>query len=219
MSEYRLHCFAQSGNAYKVALALQLAEADWEPVFVDFFGGDHRGEAFRKMNVMAEVPVLEHRGEALSQSGAILDYLGEVLQRFRPDPSMGREVLRWTLWDNHKLTASFATWRFMINFVPEAKRSADVIGFLEGRARGALKVLDGHLADREWIAGPSADEGGPTTADLSCIGYLFYADQVPIDWATEYPAVTAWRERIAALPGWKHPHDLMPGHPLPAASA
>jgi glutathione S-transferase len=24
-----------------------------------------------------------------------------------------------------------------------------------------------------------------------------------------------WLDRIKALPGWKHPYDLMPGHPLP----
>ena len=42
MAEYKLHCFAQSGNAYKVALALELAGADWEPAWVDFFKGGTR---------------------------------------------------------------------------------------------------------------------------------------------------------------------------------
>ena len=45
MAEYTLHCFAQSGNAYKVALALQLAGADWAPRFVDFFNGEPRTSA------------------------------------------------------------------------------------------------------------------------------------------------------------------------------
>ena len=39
MAEYKLHCFAQSGNSYKPALLLALSDADWEPVFVDFFNG------------------------------------------------------------------------------------------------------------------------------------------------------------------------------------
>ena len=34
MSEYTLYCFAQSGNAYKAALTLELAGADWTPRFV-----------------------------------------------------------------------------------------------------------------------------------------------------------------------------------------
>ena len=38
MAEYQLYCFAQSGNAYRAALMLNLIGADWEPVWVDFFG-------------------------------------------------------------------------------------------------------------------------------------------------------------------------------------
>ena len=36
MSEYQLYCFAQSGNAYRAALMLNLIGADWEPVWYDF---------------------------------------------------------------------------------------------------------------------------------------------------------------------------------------
>jgi glutathione S-transferase len=45
VAEYTLYCFAQSGNAYKPALTLQLAGADWAPRFVDYFNrrGAHAG--------------------------------------------------------------------------------------------------------------------------------------------------------------------------------
>ena len=212
MTEYRLHCFAQSGNSYKAALMLELAGADWEPVFVDFFNGENRSPEFQALNEMGEVPVLEHGGLVLAQSGAILDYLADKLGRFGPSgEAERREILRWVLWDNHKLTSYNATWRFLINFVPEEKRSADVVAFLEGRGRAALGVLDQHLTGRDWIVGAAM-----TIADLSCVGYMFFVDEFPIDWDKDYPAVTAWRERIRALPGWKHPYDLMPGHPIPA---
>lgn len=209
MPEYRLHCFAQSGNAYKPALMLALCGADWEPVFVDYFRGASRAPEFRAVNEMGEVPVLDHGGLRLTQSGVILDYLAETLGRFGPDDAAGRrEILRWILWDNHKLTSYNATWRFLLNFVPADKRSPDVMSFLEGRGRAALGVLDGHLKGRHWIVGDRA-----TIADLSCAGYLFFADEFPIDWDRDFPAVVAWRERIRGLPGWKHPYDLMPGHP------
>ena len=64
MAEYTLYGFAQSGNAYKPALALELAGADWAPRFVDYFDGETRTPAYRAINVMGEVPVLEHRGHA-----------------------------------------------------------------------------------------------------------------------------------------------------------
>ncbi len=206
MTEYHLHCFAQSGNSYKAALMLELAGADWAPVFVDFFNGENRSPEFRALNPMGEAPVLEHGGLVLTQSGAILDNLAEKLGRFGPSgEAERREILRWMLWDNHKFTSYNATWRFLTNFVPEEKRSADVIAFLEGRGRAALGVLESHLTGRDWIVGAAM-----TVADLSCAGYMFFVDEFPIDWAADYPNLTAWRERIRALPGWKHPYDLMP---------
>src|SRR5690606_3599189 len=39
MSDYRLYCFAQSGNAYKVANYLNVAGLPWQPYYVDFFNG------------------------------------------------------------------------------------------------------------------------------------------------------------------------------------
>jgi glutathione S-transferase len=211
---YRLHCFAQSGNSYKAALMLELAGASWTPVWVDFFNGGTRTPGFRAKNAMGEAPVLEHAGRTLTQSGVILDYLAETLGRFGPgDADERREILRWTLWDNHKLTSYIATYRWMLNFLPEDKRDPAVLAYLRGRSWAALKTLDGHLADRAWVV---ADR--PTTADLSLVGYLYFPTEFGLDW-TDFPAVAAWTERIAALPGWKHPYELMPGHPFPANAA
>ena len=89
MAEYTLHCFAQSGNAYKPALALQLAAADWAPRFVDFFGGETRTSAYRSINVMGEVPVLEHGELRLAQSGVdwnVYPSLRDWLERIRAAP-------------------------------------------------------------------------------------------------------------------------------------
>lgn len=206
MAEYRLHCFAQSGNSYKPALLLALSGADWEPVFVDFFNGAARTPGFRALNEMGEAPVLDHGEVRLTQSGAILDYLSLRFRDFAPrSENDRREVLRWTLWDNHKLTSYTASLRFLRTFVPEEKRNPGVLAWLEARARAAMAVLDGHLAERAWIVG-----GRPTTADLSCVGYLYYDGELGYDVA-EYPNVDRWRQAIAALPGWAHPYQLMPG--------
>ncbi len=212
MPDYTLYCFAQSGNAYKVALPLELSGADWQPRFVDFFNGETRSPGYREINEMGEAPVLEHGGLRLSQSGVILDYLIGTLGRYGPESEEERrEILRWTLWDNHKFTANIAAMRFLKNFIPAEKRDPAVIAFLDGRARAALKVLDTHLATREWIAAPRL-----TTADLSCAGYIFFSDEFGVDLPAEYPNIARWRDNIAAQPGWKHPYELMPGHPLPA---
>jgi glutathione S-transferase len=210
MAEYLLHCFAQSGNCYKTALLMEFAGADWEPHFVDYFNNGTRTPEYRAINEMGEAPVLEHDGLRLTQSGVILDYLSQRFRDFAPkSEAERREVLRWTLWDNHKLTSYIATWRFMMAFVPEEKRDQGVIAFLEGRSRNSLGILDGHLAERPWILGDRM-----TTADLTCCGYLWFDDEFPVD-LPRYPNVLRWRDAIAAIPGWKHPYELLPGHPIP----
>jgi glutathione S-transferase len=209
MAEYRLHCFAQSGNAYKAALMLQVGGGDWEPRFVDYFGGETRTPEYRAVNVMGEVPVLEHGDVRLTQSGVILDYLAEQLGQFGPtDDAERREILRWLLFDNHKLTSYTATLRFMRTFTDVM--DGPVIDFLRARSMTALGVLDAHLAERAFALGAR-----PTIADFSLCGYLFWPEEIGVDWA-DFPNIGAWLDRIRALPGWLHPYELMPGHPLPA---
>jgi len=208
MADFKLHCFAQSGHSYKAALMLALCDADWEPVFVDFFNGETRTPDYQSINPMGEAPVLIHGDKKFVQSGVMLDYLSKQFGKFGPNNEDERlEILRWTLWENHKLNSFQGIYRFMINWAPEAARSEDVNKFMRGRALGAMKVLDAHLADREWIA---ADR--PTTADVACSGYLFYPrDEYQWTDAERFENIEAWQARIQALPGWKHPYDLMPG--------
>jgi len=211
MAEYTLHGFAQSGNAYKPALALQLAGADWSPRFVDYFGGETRTAAYRAINVMGEVPVLEHRGRTLSQSGVILDYLAHTLQRFGwQDEDERREILRWILFDNHKLTSYTATYRFMRALAKDP--NADVMAEFGRRAQSAWGVLDAHLEHRHFVVGERL-----TIADLSLCGYLYFADEIGVDWSSTHPNIAGWLDRIAAMPRWQPPYALLPGHPRPEA--
>jgi len=207
----KLFCFAQSGSAYKAALAMELAGADWEPEFVDFFKGEARSAEYREMNVMAEVPTLVDGDLTLSQSGVIQDYISEKTGKFGGKTSAERrEILRWVLWDNHKLSSQAGTARFLMNFLPEDKRPQEVIAFLQGRLKAAYTVLNAALEGQDWLVGDSI-----TNADLSCCGYLYYPEPFGFD-RNDYPNIDAWLDRIADQPGWKHPYDLMPGHPLPA---
>jgi len=204
--EFVLHCFAQSGNAYKPALMLELAGADWTPRYVDYFGGETRTPAYRAINVMGEVPVLEHRARRLSQSGVILDYLAQTLGKFGPDgDEERREILRWVLFDNHKLTSYTATYRFMRTFTRNA--DAAVLAEFRTRAETAWTILDAHLDGRRYVAANRL-----TIADISLCGYLFWPEEIGVDW-DRYPHLRDWLARIRDEPGWVHPYALMPGHP------
>jgi len=210
--DYTLYCFAQSGNAYKAALMLELTRSKWTPRFVDFFNGEARTPAYREINVMGEAPVLEHEGRRLTQSGVILDYLAERTGQFGPsNGDERRDVLRWLLYDNHKFTSYTATYRFLRTFVAEPNRA--VMEEFRNRAETAWRVLNAHLEGRRFVVAER-----PTIADLSLVGYLFFDDEIGVEW-NDYPQIRDWLARIRALPGWKHPYELMPGHPLPGAKA
>jgi glutathione S-transferase len=209
VAEYTLYGFAQSGHSYKVALCLELAGADWKPRFVDYFNGETHTPAYRAINVMGEVPVLDHGDVRLTQSGVILDYLSERYPAFAidPGPAARREFLRWLLWDNHKLTSYTATYRFFRALAVGSDPA--VVAEFGKRARAAWKVLDTHLTGRSFVLGDRL-----TIVDLSICGYLYFDDDLGVDW-NEYPAVRDWLARIKAQPRWRHPYDLLPGHPLP----
>ena len=204
----QLHCFGESGNAYKCALALTFSGMDWQPVFVDFFNGATRTPEFRQLNEMGEVPVLVDGDEVLSQSGVILDYISSKTGKLGGrSAAERREALRWMFLDNHKLSGQAGTCRFHVNFLPAEKRPEGVIPFLQGRLKAAYTVLNAHLAARDWIVGTAV-----TVADLSCAGYLYYPEPFGFTRA-DWPHIDAWLGRIAGLPGWKHPYELMPGTP------
>ena len=208
----KLYCFGESGNAYKVALALTLADMDWEPVFVDFFNGEARTPAFRAINEMGEVPVLVDGETTLTQSGVILDYISSKSGKLGGrSAAERREILRWMFWDNHRLSGVAGSTRFILNFLAEDKRPAGVVPFQQGRLKAAYTVLNTHLADRTWVAGQSV-----TIADLSCCGYLFYPEPFGFNRA-DWPHIDRWLDRISALPGWKAPYDMMPGSPADRA--
>jgi len=210
----KLHCFGESGNSYKAALALQFAGLEWEAVYVDFFNGRSRTDAYKAINTMGEVPALvdtEH-DYTITQSGAIQDYISHLSHKLAGNsPEERREVLRWVLFDNHKLSSVAGMTRFLMNFMPEDKRPQEVIQFNLGRLQGAYTTLNTQLEGRDWLVGDTL-----TNADISCCGYLFYPEPfgfVRADW----PNIDAWLTRISETEGWKHPYDLMPGSPADRA--
>jgi len=213
MPEYQLYCFAQSGNAYRAALMLNLIGADWKPVYVDFFkGGETRTPQYRaEVNELGEAPVLVHGTKKLSQSGVILTYLSDHSGKFKPEGEDERlEALRWIIFDNQKLNGFLGPYRFLRNFAKPPGNPA-VMEFLKGRIDNALGILDKRLAKSAYILGAE-----PTIADLSLVAYLYYpADEFGFDIAATHKNIAAWLDRVKALPGWAHPYDLMPGHPLP----
>jgi glutathione S-transferase len=213
MPEYQLYCFAQSGNAYRAALMLNLIGAKWKPQWMDFFGaGVQRTADYRDgINEMGEVPVLAIDGKKkLSQSGVILTYLARHTGKYLPQGEDEElEALRWMIFDNQKVNGFLGPYRFLKNF---AKPPGDpaVMSFLKGRIDGNLAIVNRRLQKAPFMLGER-----PTIADVSMCAYLFYPpEEYGFDLRKDHPAISSWLDRVKALPGWAHPYDLMPGYPF-----
>jgi glutathione S-transferase len=199
----RLYDYAASGNCFKVRLLLRMLGAEYERVPVDIFGGDTLTCEYAMINPLRETPVLElDGGERIAQSNAILWYLADGTE-WLPDARLERaQVAQWLAFEQERVMGGLGGPRFRL-LTGRASREQ-----LEPRlatGRGALEVLDAHLAARDWLVGEA-----PSIADL---GLFAYVSVSPL----EIPAaVAAWLDRVRALPGFvddfvTYPENARPG--------
>ena len=205
----KLYCFGESGHSYKAALALQLANIDWTPIFVDFFNGETRSDQYRnQVNEMGEAPVLVDGDIRLTQSGVIQNYLyNRTGKHGGKDEAEKLEILRWILWDNHKLSSFAGNTRFLMNFFPKDKRPQPVIDFNLARLKSSYGILENALTDKDFLVGNNISH-----ADMTCCAYLYYPEPFGFE-RDDWPNIDRWLGNISTTPGWQHPYDLMPGNP------
>jgi len=205
----KLYCFGESGHSYKAALALQLADIDWTPIFVDFFNGETRSVQYRnQVNEMGEAPVLVDGDIKLTQSGVIQNYLyNRTGKHGGKDEAEKLEILRWILWDNHKLSSFAGNTRFLMNFFPKDKRPQPVIDFNLARLKSSYGILENALTDKDFLVGNNISH-----ADMTCCAYLYYPEPFGFE-RDDWPNIDRWLGNISTTPGWQHPYDLMPGNP------
>jgi glutathione S-transferase len=198
----RLHDYPSSGNCFKVRLALAQLGIPYERVTVDIFDGGTLTDEFGRLNPARTTPVLEtDDGHALVESNAILVYLAEGSELLPVDPIERAQALRWLFYEQAEIVPSIGTLRVRLAagvLEPDSK------GAQRYRAAGAatLALLDGHLSERSFLVGERY-----SIADVCIYGYVHVAPEAGLDLA-DYPAVSAWIERVEATPG--HVDDLMP---------
>ncbi len=191
----KLYHHPLSGHSHRVHLALSLMRLPFELIEVDLMKAAHKQPGFLAMNPFGQVPVLDDGGTVLFDSNAILVYLAS---------SYDAEG-RWLPRDTRK-QAAVQAWLSvaagLVAFGPAAARLITVFGAkfnpedVIGRAHQLLKVMDGQLATRHFLAGPDA-----TIADIAGYSYISAAPEGNVDLAA-YPQVRAWLSRVEALPGF-----------------
>lgn len=201
MTDYVLYGHRESGHSYKVRLALTLLGAPHEYREVEvFLPREERRADWRAASRFGEIPVLVVDGKAIVQSNAILLHLARTHGALGWDVDPDR-LTEWLFWEANRIGISLPNLRYALMWEPGT--DPVVLGWLRGRMLSDLARLEGELSERPFLMGEAV-----SAADCSCCGYMFFTDQAGVDLA-DWPAVAAWLERIKALPGWKHPYELM----------
>lgn len=155
-----------------------------------------RSAAFRALNPLGQIPVLQDGELTLADSNAILVYIAKRYgagTNWLPDePVAAARVQRWLSIAAGEIKYGPATARILTLWGGDGDVAA-----ARALAAQLLAFVDHHLADRSFLA---ADH--PTIADLACYPYLAHAPEGRISLA-DYPHVRAWIARIEALPGFK----------------
>lgn len=198
-----LYSHHESGHCYKVALALTLMEIAFEQRPVDLNRlRVLRSEDFREASLFGEVPVLVFDdGLAVCQSNTILDTLARRYGKLDGRSEAERvRVREWLAWESNRMAMSLPHLRFSRRFT---RADPAVENWFAERMKVDFDTLQQHLVGMDFLLGC-----GPTIADISICGYMFWADQARVD-LSAWPAVHAWLERIRALPGWRGPYELL----------
>jgi glutathione S-transferase len=191
----RLYDYAASCNCYKARLLLAQLGLPYERVPVDIFAGETLTDDFARINPARSTPVLETLEGYLPESNAILVYLASGTPLLPDDPFELAQVMRWLLFEQTDVIPAIGGLRFRLlvgRWTPEHPEAVQRAAL----AHGVLRLLDDHLATREFLV---ADRY--TIADIAVYAYSHRAGEAQIDLAP-YPHVRAWFSLIERQGGF-----------------
>lgn len=176
-------------------------------------------ERFLKLNPTQGIPILlEDDGTTLWEADAIACRLSQLTdsdfwRQGRDQPDM----IRWLSWGK----GSFVHSCDMVQFELGTKRRyhrhlpTDTARIAEGTAgfHSAAAILDRHLETRDWLCGAT-----PSHADFRMASFLPFNDVMRLPLA-EYPALSAWNDRLNAIPAWADPFRGLDAPDLPPIPA
>lgn len=195
-------------NTLKVLYVLEQLGVEYEFRFVNLAHGDNRSDEFRAMTPVGKVPVLEHDGAYLFESGAICRYVAGLAQSpLYPADKLDRaRVDQWMTF----FTCHPGRWLTNLYFEKIMKPAAGLGETNAGRceestrfATAQLKAVERHLEGRNWLVNETL-----SIAEPWALAYLEQAPAVGFD-LSPYPRLQAWYERIDGLPAVARVRDTV----------
>lgn len=193
---YTLHSMQNSGNCYKVRLALTQCEMPYKLVDVDILTGATRTPEFLKLNPNGKVPVMVLPDDrVLRESNAMLIYIAHGTPLLPEERFERAKVMEWLFFEQYSHEPFIAVARFWLSLRPDGRElQAHRIGDWLERGHAALEVMEQHLQDNAFFV---ADRY--TIADIALYAYTHVAHEGDFD-LDRYPAIKEWLDRVAAQP-------------------
>src|SRR6516164_5070204 len=188
-----------SPNPQKVTFALLELGLDCEQIPVDLAKGEQREPEFLAVNPAGRVPVLVDDGVTLTESQAILAYLGDKTGRLWPASAAGRaQALQWLFFlSQHVMPAAGEVALRLRSRVTGVPADETVIARGEQALPAVLGILEGQLTRNKWLLGSEF-----SLVDCAYCPILNVIEKAGFSLA-EFPRVSAYLDAIRARPSWK----------------
>jgi glutathione S-transferase/GST-like protein len=186
---------AATPNGHKVSIALEELELPYELRVLELSANQQKQPEFLAINPNGRIPaIVDHDAEdfAVFESGAILVYLAEKAGKLLPSDVKGRSrVLQWLMFQMAGVGPMMGQANVFFRYFPE--RIQPAIDRYQGEVRRLFGVLDGHLADHEYLAGDYS------IADIATFPWVrtWRWSGVPID---DFAHLRRWLAAIRARP-------------------
>jgi GSH-dependent disulfide-bond oxidoreductase len=193
-----------SPNPQKVKFALLELGLDCEMVPVDLTKREQREPAFLTLNPFGRVPVLVDGDLTLSESQAILAYLGEKTGRLWPNSAAGRaQALQWLFFlSQHIMPAAGEVALRIRAKVLGIPVDEAIVARGEKALPDVIRILEGRLANSRWLLG-----GEFSLVDCAFCPILNVIEKAGFSFA-EFPKVSAYLDAARARPAWRETPKL-----------
>jgi GST-like protein len=192
-------------NGWKVSIALEELAVDYQMLPVNIGRGDQFAPQFLAISPNNRMPaIVDHdvAGEPVSvfESGAILLYLAQKTGKLMSTDAQARkETLEWLFWQVGNQGPMAGQLSHFVNYAPTDQPYAKLR--YANEYKRCLDVLEKRLTGRDYIVGEYS------IADIICWPWVLIAKPLGQS-LEEFPALSAWRQRIKQRPAVQRGVDL-----------
>ena len=205
MNDLTLYSMPSSGNSYKARLLLAFLGIPYTHVGMEYLTPELDLAHADGVLPLKKLPVLQlSDGSRLPESNAILTYLASGTAWLSDDPLTRAQTLAWMFWEQNQHEGTIAVRAALLTYehrkpLATPERLAELLD----AGHEKLAQMEAHLKDRTWFVGEA-----PTIADISLYAYTHTAGTLGGFEMDRFPAINAWLQRVAALPGYVGLNDV-----------